>query len=139
MSDAATFEAVQDAIADSLACTYDCTRVWEAWFVGTMSEQDFILVTDDPERLHEITTAVIAAMPAPTVKPLVWTETSGGFSASIGQCGFYIMTLSPTAYRVYGISGDSDGSAEFGTLSEAKNSAQLQHNREILFALGDAA
>lgn len=59
-------EAVMDAIADALGQAYDCTRVWEAWGVGTMSQDDFHLVTDDAGRLGEIADAAIAAMrPAP--------------------------------------------------------------------------
>ena len=71
MSDVTAFEAVQQAIADAIGDACDCTRVWEAWSVGTMTQDDFVLVTDDPDRLHEITMSAIAAMPAPTVKPLV--------------------------------------------------------------------
>ncbi|UNY40254.1 putative restriction alleviation protein [Paracoccus phage vB_PmaP_KLEP18-1] len=38
---------------------YDCTRVWDAWSVGTMSADDFEPVLD---RLDEITDAVVAAL-----------------------------------------------------------------------------
>lgn len=59
-------EAVMDAIADALGNAYDCMRVWSAWSVGTMSEDDFRLVADDAGRLGELADAAIAAMsPAP--------------------------------------------------------------------------
>lgn len=53
---------VVDAVAEAIGTsTYDCTRVWEAWFVGTMTYQDFIPLTDDADRLHEIATAAYEA------------------------------------------------------------------------------
>lgn len=59
-------DAVMDAIAEALGDAYDCTRVWSAWGVGTMSQDDFCLVTDDAGRLGELADAAIAAMtPAP--------------------------------------------------------------------------
>lgn len=39
-----------------------CTRVWEAWFYGTMSENDFSRVTDDHEAFDEIVDAVMEAL-----------------------------------------------------------------------------
>lgn len=39
---------------------YDCIRVWDAWSVGTMGEDDFEPVID---RLDEITDVVLAALP----------------------------------------------------------------------------
>jgi hypothetical protein len=58
----AELEAVMDAVADALGDAYDCIRVWEAWFVGTMSQDDFIRVVDSGERLAEIASAAISAM-----------------------------------------------------------------------------
>lgn len=59
-------EAVMDAIAGALGDAYDCMRVWAAWGVGTMSQDDFRLVADDASRLGELADAAIAAMtPAP--------------------------------------------------------------------------
>lgn len=48
-----------DAIATALGEALDCTRVWSAWGVGTMSEDDFVPVSDQPERLHEIASACL--------------------------------------------------------------------------------
>jgi hypothetical protein len=47
--------ALKDALFVELSTSYDCTRVWEAWSVGTMSEDDFCLVID---RLDEIVNSV---------------------------------------------------------------------------------
>lgn len=58
-----TRQAVIDAIAEALGDAYDCTRVWHAWQVGTMSQDDFVLVTDQSDRLYEIADAAISAMP----------------------------------------------------------------------------
>lgn len=53
--------AVRDALAQALGDAYDCTRVWSAWNVGTMSQDDFVPVTEDDERLHELTIAALDA------------------------------------------------------------------------------
>jgi hypothetical protein len=54
-------EAVRTAIAEALGDAMDCTRVWEAWRVGTMTDRDFSLVAEDDGRLSEITDAAITA------------------------------------------------------------------------------
>lgn len=53
--------AVRDAVAAALGEAMDCTRVWSAWGVGTMSQDDFQLVAEDDERLDEIVDAAIEA------------------------------------------------------------------------------
>jgi hypothetical protein len=52
-------EALEDAIRAGLSGTYHCTRVWEAWNVGTMSEEDFAPV-DESDTPREIAAAVMA-------------------------------------------------------------------------------
>ena len=47
----------------SLRDTYHCTRVWDAWHVGTMSESDFEPV-DESDTIGEIADAILASMPA---------------------------------------------------------------------------
>ncbi|MDN8078510.1 hypothetical protein QZN30_03755 [Burkholderia multivorans] len=59
-----TREQVCTAVADALGDAYDCTRTWSAWGVGTMSQDDFVLVSEDASRLGEIADAAIAAMGA---------------------------------------------------------------------------
>lgn len=54
-------EAIRDAVAQALGDTYDCTRVWSAWGVGTMSEDDFYPVAESEERLYEIVDAALMA------------------------------------------------------------------------------
>jgi hypothetical protein len=56
-------DGVRDAVADSLGGAYDCLRVWSAWGVGTMGEDDFQLVTDDSDRVEEIAQAAVDALP----------------------------------------------------------------------------
>ena len=61
--------AVRTALEGELSYgAYDCTRVWEAWSVGTMTQDDFVPVS---ERLDEITDAVVAVIsqPAPAPQP----------------------------------------------------------------------
>lgn len=55
-------EALTDAIGGD---AYDCTRVWSAWSVGTMSNDDFVQVVD---RVEEIADAVLAAIIEPIAK-----------------------------------------------------------------------
>lgn len=58
-------EAIHAAIAAALGDAYDCTRVWSAWSYGTMGEDDFSLITDDSDRMAELTDAVLSAIAAP--------------------------------------------------------------------------
>ncbi|MDT9046442.1 hypothetical protein RSW36_25160 [Escherichia coli] len=55
---------VRDAIAEALGDAYDCMRVWSAWGVGTMTQDDFQLVAEDDARVDEIASAAIGAMSA---------------------------------------------------------------------------
>ena len=58
-------EAVHQAVAEALGSgAYDCTRVWSAWQVGTMGEDDFVPVAEDPDRVAEIADAAIEAIRA---------------------------------------------------------------------------
>ncbi len=54
-------EAIRSALETELVAAYDCTRVWDAWHAGTMTEDDFTAVTN---RLDEIVDSVIAALSA---------------------------------------------------------------------------
>jgi hypothetical protein len=57
-----TPEALAELIAPMLAGTYHCNRVWSAWHVGTMSEDDFAPV-EESDTPHEIADAILAALP----------------------------------------------------------------------------
>ena len=51
---------LRDIIAQAIGGdAYDCTRVWSAWGVGTMSDDDFIPIVDQEERLYEIADACL--------------------------------------------------------------------------------
>lgn len=55
-----TREVMRDLIAEVIGGdTYDCTRVWSAWGVGTMSEDDFVPVVEQEERLYELADAYL--------------------------------------------------------------------------------
>lgn len=54
----AMVEQLHDAVVKVLGDAYDCNRVWSAWGVGTMSEDDFVLVAEDAERVTDIIAAV---------------------------------------------------------------------------------
>lgn len=67
-------DALIDAIAQGLHGTWHCTRVWEAWHVGTMSQDDFEPV-DESETPTEIADAVLALLAAPpTAQAEGWSE-----------------------------------------------------------------
>lgn len=58
-------EKVRDAIAESLGGSiYCCTRQWGAWGVGTMSQNDFVLASEDDGILDELTDAAVSAVEA---------------------------------------------------------------------------
>lgn len=50
---------LRDIITNLLADDYACTRVWEAWYYGTMTQADFVLLSET-ERVDEIMSAVHA-------------------------------------------------------------------------------
>lgn len=53
-------EALLQALSSELSCgVYDCTRVWEAWSVGTMDQDDFTPIS---ERLDDIVDSVANAI-----------------------------------------------------------------------------
>jgi hypothetical protein len=62
---------VRDRIRDFIAATLAdqealaCTRVWSAWDVGTMREDDFVSLAEIEEAVDELTDAVMAAMSEP--------------------------------------------------------------------------
>jgi len=72
-----TREQVKAAIADALGgSAYDCLRVWSAWGIGTMGQDDFSPIAEDDDRVGEIADAAIAALATPpavgaTTAPIV--------------------------------------------------------------------
>lgn len=53
-------EKLRDALAEALGdSTYCCTRVWNAWNVGTMGPDDFVLAAEDDEVLDGLTAAAL--------------------------------------------------------------------------------
>lgn len=55
---------IQRALIATLGDTYDCTRVWSAWGVGTMDQDDFVPVLD---RLEELIDEIDAQLTAEAV------------------------------------------------------------------------
>lgn len=60
---ALTEDALTDLIAENMTAVYHCTRVWYAWHVGTMSQDDFepYADSDSPRELAAVILAAIAA------------------------------------------------------------------------------
>jgi hypothetical protein len=52
-------DGVREAVAEALGNAYDCQRVWSAWNVGTMGQDDFTLTAEDGDRVAEIADAAI--------------------------------------------------------------------------------
>ena len=66
-TNAALREKLIDLIAEHLSGTYHCTRVWEAWNVGTMSQDDFedVSESDTPAELADAILAEISTAAQP--------------------------------------------------------------------------
>lgn len=54
-------EKARGLLRQTLYDTYDCTRVWQGWDVGTMKADDFVPIWEDDDRLDEIVDAVLMA------------------------------------------------------------------------------
>ena len=64
-------EALREALAAALTSVYVCGRVWSAWHIGTMTEDDFSPASECDWLLDEIVHAVATAAPQPAQrKPL---------------------------------------------------------------------
>jgi len=56
----------RDELAELIASelpgdVYACTRVWEAWSYGTMSQDDFTPANEEADLIAEIADAILAA------------------------------------------------------------------------------
>jgi len=60
---------LRDALASGLTLTYGCSRVWSAWGVGTMTEDDFYPADECDELLDELCDLAIAALRPDLVAP----------------------------------------------------------------------
>lgn len=60
-------EALRDAVAESISTLYGCGRVWSAWHVGTMTEDDFYSAGECDECIDQVMDAIrphLAPLPA---------------------------------------------------------------------------
>jgi hypothetical protein len=57
-----TRETLAEIVRSHLTSTYHCVRVWEAWHVGTMTEDDFEPASES-DMAEEIADAILAAYP----------------------------------------------------------------------------
>jgi len=72
--------AVREAIAAALTGVYYCGRVWSAWGVGTMHENDFTPADQVDEVLDGLTDAAMAAMAPPVA------DVQGAEKVTCGEC-----------------------------------------------------
>jgi hypothetical protein len=75
--------AVRDAIAAALTGVYYCGRVWSAWNIGTMSQDDFQPAADVDEVLDGLTDAAMAAMSPPAAEKVACPECKGSGDTSV--------------------------------------------------------
>lgn len=81
-------ETLVDHLTRELGDAYDCTRVWSAWNVNTMTEEDFEPVTD---RIDEIAAGILALGPIPDRIPVFtstdsWVLKARGLEIFTGRC-----------------------------------------------------
>ena len=50
---------LRDRVRESLYDALICTRHWDAWVVGTMSADDFVLASEEDEFVEELVDAVL--------------------------------------------------------------------------------
>lgn len=105
IGDDALRERVRDAVADNLRGLYYCGRVWSAWSVGTMGEDDFSPAEDDDDIISNITDAVLATLDsrAPAAQaasvPDGWKRT--GWFIYEGICWVATSSDDPRATQLY--------------------------------------
>ena len=66
-ADEAAMDRARAALVQALAGTLDCTRVWEAWGCGNMTQEDFVPVNEDDDRVSEILEFTVEALLSPGV------------------------------------------------------------------------
>ena len=115
-TNAALREKLIDLIAEHLSGTYHCTRVWEAWNVGTMSQDDFEDVgeSDTPAELADAILAEISTAAQPPAGIWVPTELAERVQETLGEF------LMDHGWRQQ----DMDTSDEFGALLAAAPKAE---------------
>lgn len=64
---------LRDEVATLLHGDYGCTRVWEAWQYGTMTEEDFVPL-EDTERVDEIVALAEAYAQRRVEEVIQWLE-----------------------------------------------------------------
>ncbi len=52
---------LRDAIREQLSDALYCTRVWDAWGHGTMSEYDFVCLAEDDNYVESMVNAVLTS------------------------------------------------------------------------------
>lgn len=111
-----------------------CER-WGSGCLGAGSNESSI---DAAAAAWNTRAASVKAGEVVAVRPLEWHENLKqgdrvGFVCSEGGVLSYSIMLSK--FRVYGVAGDHDGAAEFGSLEAAKAAAQADYERRITSAL----
>ncbi len=55
-------ERVKDTLRNQLRDALYCTRVWDAWSVGTMSEDDFECLADSEEYVDQLADSILLTL-----------------------------------------------------------------------------
>lgn len=86
-------DVIEDVIVEVLGDAYDCTRVWEAWDVGTMGEEDFVMIAQDDTRVSEFVDGILMAI---TPRPLIESKYLKGTIVYEGTATGRLKTAAPT-------------------------------------------
>lgn len=131
MSDKAR-ETIADVIAENLGDVYCCTRVWESWQVGTMSQSDFHPAAEDEDVTFDMADAILNALPdiiTDMVPDLEWEE--------YPENGVPVMAKSTTKFGTYFICDDTDDFSglycEFVTHQDATWFGAVRAKTELIF------
>ena len=138
--------ALREAAAAALTSVYVCGRVWSAWHIGTMTEDDFSPASECDWLLDEIVHAVATAAPHPAQRTWVGLTDrekmmcrSYDIDEAIANTEAKLkekhMTTQPEALRLAEIIG-GDCAAELRRLHE-ENQAMLEVLKDLMDGTGD--
>lgn len=83
---------IEDAIAENLTCVYICSRVWEAWSVNTMTQNDFHEAAYDEDFIGDMTDSI--------EKLFLYVWVYNGMTESGDVVGPYVWYREPTEEEI---------------------------------------
>ena len=102
-----------EALTRELGDTYDCTRVWEAWHFGNMSQEDFEPVL---QRVDDIAESVLGALSAaPAVRESLTDEqfadivAEASLEVDLAANPIKLLAFARAVLKAHGIGGGGNG------------------------------